>query len=143
MEVYYKTRENKYLFDAQKNFAQAMGRKFLNMKKELEKKNNERESIDKNEDENILRINNNEILYIKEESVESDRKDNALDAKTKDENEEKEQKEIANMYNNPNFMEIGCTMQLYQQVQEEKLKKDIIENDGEDKKQIILLGDQI
>ena len=92
MEVYYKTRENKYLFDAQKNFAQAMGRKFLNMKKELEKKNNERESIDKNEDENILRINNNEILYIKEESVESDRKDNALDAKTKDENEEKEQK---------------------------------------------------
>ena len=143
MEVYYKTRENKYLFDAQKNFAQAMGRKFLNMKKELEKKNNERESIDKNEDENILRINNNEILYIKEESVESDRKDNALDAKTKDENEEKEQKEIANMYNNPNFMEIGCTMQLYQQVQEEKLKKDIIENDGEDKKQIILLKDQI
>ncbi len=75
--------------------------------------------------------------------MESDRKDNALDAKTKDENEEKEQKEIADMYNNPNFMEIGCTMQLYQQVQEEKLKKDIIENDGEDKKQIILLGDQI
>ena len=143
MEVYYKTRENKYLFDAQKNFAQAMGRKFLNMKIELEKKNNKGENMDKNEDENKLRNNNKEIIYIKEESVESDRKDNAIDVKTKDENEEKEQKEIANMYNNPNFMEIGCIMQQYQQVQEEKLIKNINENDEVDKKEIILLKDEI
>lgn len=143
MEVYYKTRENKYLFDAQKNFAQAMGRKFLNMKMELEKKNNEVENIDKNEDENKLRNNNREIIYIKEERVESDRKDNAMDVKTKDENDEKEQKEIANMYNNPNFMKLGCIMQQYQEVQEEKLIKNINENDEENKKEIILLKDEM
>ena len=41
MELYYKTRTNKYLFDVQKGFAKAMGRKFLNLKINLDKKNDE------------------------------------------------------------------------------------------------------
>ena len=145
MELYYKTRENRYLFDVQKGFAKAMGKKFLNLRKELNKNNGE--------EENKLKNNKDENLYIKDENIESEQKDNAIDIKSKenDENEIKEQKEIANMYNNPNFMEIGCMMQLYQQVIEKKENKsnDNIDNDNiinreeEDKKQIILLKDKI
>ena len=148
MELYYKTRENRYLFDVQKGFAKAMGKKFLNLRRELNKNNGE--------EENKLKNNKDENLYIKDENIESDRKDNVIDIKSKenDENEikeQKEQKEIANMYNNPNFMEIGCMMQLYQQVIEKKENKsnDNIDNDNiinreeEDKKQIILLKDKI
>ena len=33
MNIYYESRKNKYIFDAQRNFAQAAGRKFLNLPK--------------------------------------------------------------------------------------------------------------
>ena len=78
------------------------------------------------------------------ENVELDKNDNSLDIKEKamDENEIKEQKEIADMYNNPNFMELGCPIHLYQQVIEDKIVN-IKNNEEEDKKQIILLKDKI
>ena len=136
MEVYYKTRENRYLFDVQKNFAKAMGKKFLNLQKDLGKKKNEEEEDKK--DENILKSNNRGIFYVKEENVREDEKDKDVDIEIKDEEKLKEQKEIADMYNNPNFMEYGCTMQLYHQVIEEKN-----ENKEENEKGIILLKDKI
>ena len=143
MELYYKTRENRYLFDVQKGFAKAMGKKFLNLRKELNKNNDE--------NENKLRNKREENLYIKNENVDLDKNDKVIDIKSKeeDENDKKEQKEIANMYNNPNFMEIGCMMQLYQQIIDKKEHKSNynIENNNEeeeeDKKQIILLKDKI
>ena len=142
MEVYYKTRENKYLFDVQKNFAQAMGKKFLNLQKDLENNNNE-----DNNDGNKLRSKNGDILYIKEENVEMDDNNNEYDLEIKDENEKKEQEEIADMYNNPNFMNYGITMQLYKNVFEEKLKQSTSnafnENENGDNKEIILLNDKI
>ena len=46
------------------------------------------------------------------------------------------------MYNNPNFMKLGCTMQLYQQIIEDKIVN-IKNNEEEDKNQIILLKDKI
>ena len=136
MEVYYQTRENRYLFDVQKNFAKAMGKKFLNLQKDLGKKKNEEEEDKK--DENILKSNNRGIFYVKEENVREDEKDKDVDIEIKDEEKLKEQKEIADMYNNPNFMEYGCTMQLYHQVIEEKN-----ENKEENEKGIILLKDKI
>ena len=143
MELYYKTRTNKYLFDVQKGFAKAMGRKFLNLKINLDKKNDAEKNKDKKDDRYILKRKNNKNLDIIEENVELDKNDNALDIKEKvmDENEIKEQKEIADMYNNPNFMELGCPMQLYQQVIEDKINLNL--NKEEDKKQIILLKDKI
>ena len=143
MELYYKTRTNKYLFDVQKGFAKAMGRKFLNLKINLDKKNDLEKNKDKKDDRYILKRKNNKNLDIIEENVELDKNDNALDIKEKvmDENEIKEQKEIADMYNNPNFMELGCPMQLYQQVIEDKISLNL--NKEEDKKQIILLKDKI
>ena len=143
MELYYKTRTNKYLFDVQKGFAKAMGRKFLNLKINLDKKNDLEKNKDKKDDRYILKRKNNKNLDIIEENVELDKNDNALDIKEKvmDENEIKEQKEIADMYNNPNFMELGCPMQLYQQVIEDKINLNL--NKEEDKKQIILLKDKI
>ena len=45
------------------------------------------------------------------------------------------------MYNNPNFMELCCPMQLYQQVIEDKINLNL--NKEEHKKQIILLKDKI
>ena len=136
MEVYYKTRENRYLFDVQKNFAKAMGKKFLNIQKELEdKKDDEEES---NKDEIKLKSKNRGIFYVKEENVKEDEKDNNVEIEIKDEEKLKEQKEIADMYNNPNFMEYGCTMQLYHQVIEEQK-----ENKEENEKGIILLKDKI
>ena len=144
MELYYKTRENKYLFDVQKSFAKALGRKFLNLKKELDKKNDEEKNVDKKEDEDKLKrkVNKN---FISEENIEYDIKDNVLDIKEKDmdENEIKEQKEIANMYNNPNFMELGLAMQLYQQVIDDKVDNINNNKEEEDKKQILLLKDKI
>ena len=140
MEVYYKTRENRYLFDVQKNFAKAMGKKFLNLQKDLGKKKNEEEEDKK--DENILKSNNRGIFYVKEENVREDEKDKDVDIEIKDEEKLKEQKEIADMYNNPNFMEYGCTMQMYQKVIEENLKNNN-ENQGENQKGIILLKDKI
>ena len=89
---------------------------------------------------------NKNAIYIKEqreeEMIESDRKENnALDVKTKDENEIKEQKEIADMYNKPDFLGLGCIMQDYQQVIDEKVNKNkedefniFNRNDEEDKK---------
>ena len=143
MELYYKTRTNKYLFDVQKGFAKAMGRKFLNLKINLDKKNDAEKNKDKKDDRYILKRKNNKNLDIIEENIELDKNDNALDIKEKvmDENEIKEQKEIADMYNNPNFMELGCPMQLYQQVIEDKINLNL--NKEEDKKQIILLKDKI
>ena len=143
MELYYKTRTNKYLFDVQKGFAKAMGRKFLNLKINLDKKNDAEKNKDKKDDRYILKRKNNKNLDIIEENVELDKNDNALDIKEKvmDENEIKEQKEIADMYNNPNFMELGCPMQLYQEVIEDKINLNL--NKEEDKKQIILLKDKI
>jgi hypothetical protein len=157
MEVYYKTRENKYLFDVQKNFAQALGKKFLNIRNQLEIKKNEDEDKNINDDDNKLRSNNNNknAIYIKEqreeEMIESDRKENnALDVKTKDENEIKEQKEIADMYNKPDFLGLGCIMQDYQQVIDEKVNKNkedefniFNRNDEEDKKELVLLKNKI
>jgi hypothetical protein len=154
MEVYYKTRENKYLFDVQKNFAQALGKKFLNIRNQLEIKKNEDEDKNINDDDNKLRSNNNNknAIYIKEqreeEMIESDRKENnALDVKTKDENEIKEQKEIADMYNKPDFLGLGCIMQDYQQVIDEKVNKnkedEFNRNDEEDKKELALLKNKI
>ena len=143
MELYYKTRTNKYLFDVQKGFAKAMGRKFLHLKINLDKKNDAEKNKDKKDDRYILKRKNNKNLDIIEENVELDKNDNALDIKEKviDENEIKGQKEIADMYNNPNFMELGCPMQLYQQVIEDKINLNL--NKEEDKKQIILLKDKI
>ena len=157
MEVYYKTRENKYLFDVQKNFAQALGKKFLNIRNQLEIKKIEDEDKNINDDDNKLRSNNNNknAIYIKEqreeEMIESDRKENnALDVKTKDENEIKEQKEIADMYNKPDFLGLGCIMQDYQQVIDEKVNKNkedefniFNRNDEEDKKELALLKNKI
>ena len=148
MEVYYKTRENKYHFDVQKNFAIAMGKKFLNIKKELDNKNKE---------ENEEKDNKKEIIYAKEENMNMDKdinevNGNALEINQFNENEQKEQDEIANMYNNPNFMEYGCTMQLYQKAIENKGKKldDIIksnyiikEEEEDEKEKKILLKDMI
>ena len=132
MEVYYKTRENRYLFDAQKNFAKAMGKKFLNIQNDIEKKNEEENNINQNE----LKSNNREIYYIKEQNVKEDEKDND-NIEIKDEDKLNEQEEIADMYNNPHFMEYGCTMQLYQQVIEEN------NLNNENQKEMILLKDQI
>ena len=148
MEVYYKTRENQYLFDAQKNFAQAMGKKFLNLQKELENKKNDG-GEDKKEDGSKLENKNKdkEALNVIEENVEMEENENEDDMEIKDENKIREQKEIADMYNNPNFMEYGCTMQLYQQVIEEKINNSINNidniNQEEDKKEMFFLKDKI
>ena len=150
MEVYYKTRENKYLFDIQKSFAKAMGNKFISIKQELAKKiNNEQND---NNDKMIIKDKKKD-LYVKEENMKKDININSLEINPKDENELKDQDDIVNMYNNPNFMEYGCTMQLYQQVFDEKGKNlnDIIrhnniikEEDEEDKKYTqTLLKDKI
>ena len=117
-----------------------MGKKFLNIQKELEdKKNDDEES---NKDEYKLKSKNRGIFYVKEENVKEDEKDNNVEIEIKDEEKLKEQKEIADMYNNPNFMEYGCTMQMYQKVIEENLKNNN-ENQGENQKGIILLKDKI
>ena len=150
MEVYYKTRENKYLFDIQKSFAKAMGNKFISIKQELAKKINNEEND--NNDKMAIKDKKKD-LYVKEENMKKDININSLEINPKDENELKDQDDIVNMYNNPNFMEYGCTMQLYQQVFDEKGKNlnDIIrhnntikEEDEEDKKYTqTLLKDKI
>ena len=127
-----------------------MGNKFISIKQELAKKINNEE---KDNNDKMAIKDKKKDLYVKEENMKKDININSLEINPKDENELKDQDDIVNMYNNPNFMEYGCTMQLYQQVFDEKGKNlnDIIrhnniikEEDEEDKKYTqTLLKDKI
>ena len=134
MQIYYESRNNKYLFDVQRNFAKAAGKVFLNMQKENENK----------------KIYDNRI-YIKEENV---RFSNDNEINNVGENSVKEENNIADIYNNPHFVDYGCTIQSYvrQMIEKEKIKEDnneenymnqIEENKEEEEKDDRLLIDKI
>ena len=98
MKVYYESRHNKYIFDVQRNFAKAAGKKFLDLHQEIE---NKKISDSKN------------IIYIKEENVRQSDIVNDSYINNKEENLPKEENTIVDIYNNPFFMDYGCTIQSY------------------------------
>ena len=101
MEIYYESRENKNIFDAQRKFALVAGKRFLNLNK----------IIENNSNQNNININN---LFLKEENIQPSNLINDFEINKKEENVEKEkEKNIADIYNNPIFMNYGCTIQAY------------------------------
>ena len=125
MELYYESRKNKNIFDAQKNFALAAGKQFLN---------NIIRSI------NVNNANNINIINVNEENIQPYNKiNNIINNKIgKEEHVEKEEeKNIVNIYKKPFFMEYGTIQSYLNQIiqysvnNEDKKEKNIIENKDE------------
>ena len=141
MKVYYESRKNKYIFDAQRNFARIIGNKFIKLDNEINNDNN---------DVNIIKDNNNndnkKIIFGNEDSNDNDNDNkkiifgnensndnNAIEVK-EEKVEKKEGNNIANFYNNPFFMDYGCTIQSYvKQITEQS------ENNGEKKEDNLMI----
>jgi hypothetical protein len=138
MDIYYENRKNKYIFDAQRNFARAAGRKFLNLPIKQSNKKEIKISLGEENIEPCNQANNiNGVGYINisEENVEKEGDNN-----------------IANIYNNPHFMDYGCMIQSYlnkiiesneNSINEENDLMIIDENNNEDDKDIKLFEDKI
>ena len=141
MDIYYENRKNKYIFDAQRNFARAAGRKFLNLPIKKENKKEIKISLRKENIEPFNQANNfNGVGYIN----------------ISEENTEKEgDNNIVNIYNNPHFMDYGCMIQSYlnkiiennenneNSINEENDLMIIDENNNEDDKDDKLFEDKI
>ena len=102
MEIYYESRKNKNIFDSQKNFAIAAGKKFLGLQN----------IIENNQDNNNNALNG---LFIEEVNVQPSNAINNLENNFQENNimKKEEQKNIVDIYNNPFFMDYGCTIQSY------------------------------
>ena len=102
MELYYESRQNKNLYDAQKNFAMGGGKFFLN---------NIIRSINVNDNKNI------NIININEENIQPSHAINNIfnnEINNREEHVEKEEeKNIANIYKKPFFIGYGGTIQSY------------------------------
>jgi hypothetical protein len=138
MDIYYENRKNKYIFDAQRNFARVAGRKFLNLPIKQSNKKEIKISLGEENIEPCNQANNiNGVGYINisEENVEKEGDNN-----------------IANIYNNPHFMDYGCMIQSYlnkiienneNSINEENDLMIIDENNNEDDKDDKLFEDKI
>ena len=109
MQVYYESRTNKSLFDAQRNFAKAIGNRFFNLKKLNDI------IINSKDDDNYNNDNNLNFLNVREENIQpcANMNNEGMEVKEEDNNEKQESKKIANIYNNPFFMDFGCTIQTF------------------------------
>ena len=125
MAFYYESRKNKNIFDAQKNFALAAGKQFLN---------NIIRSI------NVNNANNINIINVNEENIQPYNKINNIfnNKISKEEHVEKEEeKNIANIYKKLFFMEYGTIQSYLNQIihyfknNEDKKEKNIIDNKDE------------
>jgi len=136
MKIYYDNRKNQGTFNAQKIYASYNGNKptFLN------------DILMNNDENNDVDYNNINIMNYREENIENKNDINNERIDVNEDNEQKENdKKIMNIYNNPLFMNIGCTIQSYlKQVinkpENEDNKEDnlmIIKENSEDSKQKI------
>ena len=119
MKIYYDNRKNQGTFNAQKIYASYNGTKptFLN------------DILMNNDENNDVDYNNINIINYREENIENKNDINNERIDVNEDNEQKENdKKIMNIYNNPLFMNIGCTIQSY-------LKQVINKPENEDNKE--------
>jgi hypothetical protein len=128
MQVYYESRKNKYIFDAQRNFARILENKFLGLNNDNEKINS---SINKDKDNNkkIIIVNENKEPCFNSNSANND---NNNQIEVQEEPVEKEEKNIINFYNNPFFMNCGYTFQSYVKQLTQKFESNTNEEKEED-----------
>ena len=119
MKIYYDNRKNQSTFNAQKIYAS-----FNNTKPAFLI-----DIIMNNNDNNDVGYNNINILNNREENIYNKDENNNERIEVNEDNKEKENdKKIRNIYNNPLFMNIGCTIQSY-------LNQVIDKSEKEDKKE--------
>jgi hypothetical protein len=133
MKIYYDNRKNQSTFNAQKIYASYNNTKpaFLI------------DIIMNNNDNNDVGYNNINILNNREENIYNKDENNNERIEVNEDSKEKENdKKIINLYNNPLFMNIGCTIQSYlNQVKDKSEKEDkkegnlmILKENSEDSK---------
>ena len=103
MEVYYESRQNKDIFDSQRKFALQAGKKFSKLIEKI---------IENNPNNNNDDINR---IFVEEENAQPCNEINNFENNYQENkiNKKEEGKNIADIYNNPFFMDYGCTIQSY------------------------------
>jgi len=122
MKIYYDNRANKDMYDAQKIYAKTFNGKQPLLLDEIIMNNNENNEIN-DEDYNDVDIN----IHPNKNENNNENNNEGIDVNEDNENK-KAGKKIINIYNNPLFMNIGCTIQSY-------LKQVIDNPENEDKKE--------